>query len=222
MTDTALAPMKCMCGQLLQPKKGWFGVPRTISCSHCAFRFTVARQSPDSAKMCLSEAEKLVDRGTNESYGQAVTLVSIGLAKATNLLDLRFTRAFALDKLKQYSAAIPDWQACIEGAHRAAGSAMKLGNSYHESGKFKEAVSLYDRIIDGDLSKVSQREGINRYSVLMLRGMALAESGDFDKALRDFMEVKPHSASGGQTDYWILVCRYRGDKKQALAEVTRM
>jgi tetratricopeptide (TPR) repeat protein len=172
--------------------------------------------------MLLREAENFVDRGTDESYEQAITFASIGLAMDAKLIDLRFTRAYALDKLKQYSSAIPDWKACVEGGHRAAGSAMKLGSSYYETGKFKEAVGLYDRILDGDLNNAYQREGINRYSLLMLRGMALAESGDFDKALDDLMEVKRFSAAGGQTDYWILVCRYRGDKKLALAEVGRM
>ena len=221
MSNTALAPMKCMCGQLIQPKKGWLGAPRTISCPECAFKFAVATQSPDSVMMCLREAENLVDRETNQSYGKAITLASIGLAKDAKLLALRFTRAFALDKLKQYSRAILDWQACVDGGHRTPGSAMKLGSSYYESGKFREAVDLFDRIIDGDLSKGYQREGINRYSVLMLRGRALAESGDFDKAISDFTEVKSHSAPSGQTDCWILVCRHRGDKKRALAEVTR-
>ena len=64
---------------------------------------------------------------------------------------------------------------------------------------------------------------MNRYNVLMLRGQAFAESGKFDLGMRDFMEVKQVSGPQvGATDYWILVCRYDGDKKRAQAEVTRM
>jgi tetratricopeptide (TPR) repeat protein len=134
------------------------------------------------------------------------------------MLALRFTRAFALDKLKRYSTAIPDWKACVEGGHRTAGSAMKLGSSYACSGQFKEAVGVYDRLIGGDLRNAHQQEGINRFSLLQSRGMALAEIGDFDRAMNDLTEVNRVSPSV-KTNYWILVCRYRGDKKRAQAEV---
>jgi tetratricopeptide (TPR) repeat protein len=105
----------------------------------------------------LAKAQKLVDEKGQESWETALAYTCIALAQTPDSLPCKWIRAFALDKLKQYSFAISDWTACIDAKFRAGSSAMKLGIAHQETHQYEQAIKDFSRILDGDLWAHSER-----------------------------------------------------------------
>lgn len=225
MATTTLFPLRCMCGQLLHPVRGWLLTPRSIACSACKFTFALLPDAPDGVAECAAAAEATLEQGRWSSGSQektvldrAVSLASYGLAKDPNCLACCHLRAHALQKTKLFTIAIGDWTACVKRGYRPAVCAFMRGIAYANTNQHEKAVEDYTRLLVGDLRKEREKEDVNRFSILMNRGMSLCEVGRFEEAEDEFSEVEPYSSPGGQLAYWQLVCRYLGDKDKAMKE----
>ena len=132
-----MSRVMCVCGQILNPKKGFLWNPRTVSCPKCLFTMHVETEGST-----LDQASQLIDKAAKESWDKAVAYASIALAVTPDSLPWKWVRAFALDKLKQYPFAISDWTACIEGQYRPAGSAMKRGIAFDATQQYERRFKI--------------------------------------------------------------------------------
>jgi len=183
----------------------------------------VLADGPATAPGCAEEGLRRLkeigiekDARAKAALEHVVALASLGLAKDDRSLPCRYVRAVALQRVDLFGAAIPDWTACVKRGHHPAFCAFNRAIAHAAADQHEEAVEDYTRLLIGDLQKRREKEGVNRFTVFMNRGMSLCEVGRFDEAEDDFSQVEPFAYKGGQLAYWQLVSRYQGDKDKAM------
>ncbi len=201
------------------------------------FEIPPAAEGPDSAADCATAAEDEVERvrwdvGQQRVVGlkRAVALATRGSSFDGRHLPCHFAKAFALQKLAEqlksdesreveardtYRNAIREWTVCIEGQYRPAGATMMRAYAYANTEQYSRSVEDFSRLIEGDLRPLCQRERVNRVTMQMERGISFCLAGEFEKAQQDLAAVELYSR-GTRFDYWMAVCRFRGDKRKAM------
>ena len=97
----------------------------------------------------------------------------------------------------------------------------RQANALYEAGDFVEAIVLYDKLVEAD---VSVTVAVNQFEVRKARAMAYCKVGRFDEAEQEFkrllviLKSQSGSGAGSQVMYWLLVARHKGDEKKAMDE----
>lgn len=112
--------------------------------------------------------------------------------------------------------------ASIEDAEAVAKRALH----FHIKGDYVTAIKYYTHLLNAPQSSL-----VNRYGLLQERGIAFCENGNFKEAERDLEEVLQllrrddcigDTSKDSQAMYWLLVARYKGDKKKAMDEFVKL
>lgn len=117
---------------------------------------------------------------------EALGIADRGLAVFPDILDIRFDRGLALDRLGMQREAEKEycWILAREPGHL--GACHNMGQIFFNNNQFDKTIRLLERGIE---------KGIHHPAVFFLLGRALAASGDSGKALDNFgrvLELQPN------------------------------
>jgi glycosyltransferase involved in cell wall biosynthesis len=111
---------------------------------------------------------------------EALDIANRGLAVFPDMLDLRFNRGLALDRLDRHNEAEKEYLLVLSRQSDHLGACHNLGQIFFRRNQFEKVIRLLNRGIE---------KGLRHPAVFFLLGRAFGATGDGRKALENFQWV---------------------------------
>ena len=131
-------------------------------------------QSPDDPVAYQGLAEQLLELG---KATEALAVVQRGLDRFPGMIELRFNRGLALDRLDRQDEAQGDYAWVLERRPDHAGACHNLGRIHHAQGLHREAISIMER---------GKKAGLRHPALLCLLGRCHGAVGSWAEAMKNF------------------------------------
>jgi tetratricopeptide (TPR) repeat protein len=139
-------------------------------------------ENPDDPMAYKGLADQYLELGMPDN---ALKVLDKGVALFPEMIQLRFNRGLALDRLNRSEAARKEYKWVLERKPNHLGACHNLGQIYFNEHQSEKTIELLNRGID---------MGLRYPAVFLLLGRAYEASGNWEKALVNFdsvLEIQP-------------------------------